>query len=230
MTESQNKVVDKIEKLLALAGSDNENEAKAAMMKAQELLAKHKIDKEQIGRREEEENPVIYLSAGPFKEEWTIMLSAVISDNFRCHSVSAYKNRETFRIRFYGYEEDAEICVNIFNYAIKVIRKRFMTLKAIYAEAGRNFEKNEKMNYVSGFCQGLEENFKEQKDQNEFLALALLVPKAVNDYVNALPGLEEQKEFDYERNRENYLLRRYGYVDGKSFQNAGDKERLTGVR
>lgn len=83
MTESQNKVVDKIEKLLALAGSDNENEAKAAMMKAQELLAKHKIDKGQIGRREEEENPVIYLSAGPFKEEWTSMLSAVISDNFR---------------------------------------------------------------------------------------------------------------------------------------------------
>ena len=34
MNESQNKVIDKIEKLLALAGSDNENEAKSAMMKA----------------------------------------------------------------------------------------------------------------------------------------------------------------------------------------------------
>ena len=29
MNESQNKVIDKIEKLLALAGSDHENEAKA---------------------------------------------------------------------------------------------------------------------------------------------------------------------------------------------------------
>ena len=42
MNESQNKVIDKIEKLLALAGSDNENEAKSAMMKARELMASMK--------------------------------------------------------------------------------------------------------------------------------------------------------------------------------------------
>lgn len=228
MDKSDEKIIDKIEKLLALSESDNESEAKSAMLKAQELMAKHKIDKGQLEGREQEEKPVIYLSAGPFREEWTSMVSGVIADNFRCHSVEVHKKSGVFRIHFYGYEEDAEICLNIFNYAVKVVRKRFMTLKAIYIEAGRVFEKNEKMNYVHGFCNGLHENFEEQKKQGEAFALALLVPKAVNDYVDALPGLEECEKYDYEKNRENYLLRRYGYVDGKSFQNAGDKERVTG--
>ena len=38
MNEADNKIIDKIEKLIALSSSDNENEAKAAMLKAQELM------------------------------------------------------------------------------------------------------------------------------------------------------------------------------------------------
>ena len=37
------KLIEKIKKLLALSESSNENEAKIAMLKAQELLAKHKL-------------------------------------------------------------------------------------------------------------------------------------------------------------------------------------------
>ena len=81
----------------------------------------------------------------------------------------------------------------------------------------------------SGFCQGLDRNFAEQKQQSQSFALALVVPEAVNDFVNALPGLVTQETYNYERNRENALLRRTGYVDGKAFQNAGDKERLAGM-
>jgi len=36
-------IILKIQKLLALASSSNENEAQAAMMKAQEMLAKYKL-------------------------------------------------------------------------------------------------------------------------------------------------------------------------------------------
>ena len=41
-----------------------------------------------------------------------------------------------------------------------------------------------------------------------------------------IPGLGEAKERAYERKRENEVLRQAGYIDGKAFQNAGDKERL----
>ena len=226
--DDNNKIIDKIEKLISLSGSSNENEARAAMLKAQELMAKYEIDREQI-KGEEKERPVVGFTSSPHREEWIHMVSAVIAENFRCRSISIVKNNSggSFRIRFYGYEEDAEICINIFNYAVKVIRKRFMVLRAIYADAKREFGQDEKMNYVLGFCHGLEKNFEEQKAQSQSFALALVTPKAVNDYVDAIPGLETGTGYkDFKQNREHALLQRTGYVDGKTFRNAGDKERL----
>ena len=226
--DDNNKIIEKIEKLISLSGSSNENEARAAMLKAQELMAKYEIDREQI-KGEEKERPVVGFTSSPHREEWIHMVSAVIAENFRCRSISIVKNNSggSFRIRFYGYEEDAEICINIFNYAIQVIRKKFVTLRAIYAEAKREFGESEKSNYVTGFCFGLEKNFKEQREQSKSFALALVTPKAVDDFVRSIPGLEIQSSpKNIMRNREAALLQRTGYVDGKTFQNAGDAARL----
>lgn len=55
MRESENKIIDKIEKLLKLSSSSNENEARSAMMKAQELMAKYEIKREQLRDGEQEE-------------------------------------------------------------------------------------------------------------------------------------------------------------------------------
>ena len=198
MDDNENKVIDKIEKLLALSSSSNENEARAAMMKAQELMAKYEIKREQLKDGEQEERRIVNFSSVPFRDEWIHVVSGVIAENFRCRriAVSRVGSGGAFRIRFYGYEEDAEICINIFNYAVK-------------------------------FCHGLEKNFEEQKAQSQSFALALVTPKAVNDYVDAIPGLETRTGYkDFKQNREHALLQRTGYVDGKTFRNAGDKERI----
>ena len=42
------KVVEKIKKLLALSESSNEHEAKVSLLKAQELLAKHKLSLKEV--------------------------------------------------------------------------------------------------------------------------------------------------------------------------------------
>ena len=94
------------------------------------------------------------------------------------------------------------------------------------SDAKREFGKDEKMNYVLGFCHGLEKNFEEQKAQSQSFALALVTPKAVNDYVDAIPGVETSEYTEFKSNRRHALLRQTGYVDGKAFRNAGDKERL----
>lgn len=109
--DDNNKIIDKIEKLISLSGSSNENEARAAMMKAQELMAKYEIKREQLNEGRETERPVVGFTSSPYREEWIHMVSAVIADNFRCRSISICRNgsAKTFRIRFYGYEEDAEI-------------------------------------------------------------------------------------------------------------------------
>lgn len=229
MNESENKIIDKIEKLLALSSSSNENEARAAMVKARELMAKYEIRREQLNDGEPEERPVVHYTSMPFRDEWTQYVATTIAENFRCRMVTMVKSRSggAFRIKFFGYEEDAEICINIFNYAVKVVRKRFATLRAIYADAEKEFGRNEKMNYVLGFCNGLEKNFEEQKAQSHSFSLALVTPQAVIDYVDAIPGIMPGEWRDFERNREHELLQRTGYIDGKAFQNAGDKERLT---
>ena len=41
---------DKIEKLLALSQSPNEHEARAALLKARELMAEHKLSEAEFGK------------------------------------------------------------------------------------------------------------------------------------------------------------------------------------
>lgn len=226
MRESESKITEKIEKLLALSESDNEHEAKSAMLKARELMARHKISGDQVRSSGSKERPVIYLSAGPFRDKWIGMIATLIAENFCCRCIETRRSDKKFRLRFYGYEEDAEICMNIFRHAVKTVRTRFLTLHAIYREAGKEFGENEKWNYVIGFCHGLEKNFEEQKKQSQAFALALAVPKAVDDYVGLLPGLEQEKVQDIEMSEIDWLIYRHGRMDGKAFQNAGDREKI----
>lgn len=228
MNETDNNIIAKIEKLIALSGSDNENEAKAAMLKAQELMAKYEIEMSQINPERSNDRPVVSYTSPAFRDDWVIDLSSLIAGNFRCHAIISKKGGSggTFRIKFFGFDEDAQISINIFNYAVKVIRKRMATLRAIYTDAGREFGRNEKMNYVEGFNAGLHRNFEDQKSQSESFALACLVPEEVTRFVDGIPGMDTYQEREYERKREHGLLRQYGYIDGKNFQNAGDKERL----
>ena len=50
--------------------------------------------------------------------------------------------------------------------------------------------------------------------------------RSVAAFFDEIPGMEEYQNREFERSREHDLLRQYGYIDGKNFQNAGDKERL----
>lgn len=99
MRESENKIIDKIEKLLKLSSSSNENEARSAMMKAQELMAKYEIKREQLKDGEQQERPVVSFSSVAFRDEWIQMVSGVIADNFRCRrlSVSRPGSRGSFQ-------------------------------------------------------------------------------------------------------------------------------------
>lgn len=228
MNDSQEKIIDKIEKLLALSESDNENEAKAAMLKAQELMAKHSIEEERIGSKTERN--VVTMTTQPFKDEWVKMVASVIADNFKCRSLvlSYKKTGGSYRIRYFGFYEDATICINVFQYAVKVVRERFSVLRAIYREAGRDFRTAEKISYVEGFCCGLIKNFEDQKEQNNQFALALVIPKEVNEFVDSIPNIQTAREKDIPKSDTYGTLFRAGVIDGKTFQNAGDKEQIAG--
>ncbi|MES2198879.1 MAG: DUF2786 domain-containing protein [Chlamydiota bacterium] len=52
--EEESDVLRKVQKLMALAGSSNKNEAEQAMIKSQQLLLKHNIESKYIGHNDEE--------------------------------------------------------------------------------------------------------------------------------------------------------------------------------
>ena len=72
---------EKIKKLLALAESSNEHEAKAALLKAKELMAEHKLsemDVKDAGKKEVKEILLEGMQASTRYNPWIIPLSTVI--------------------------------------------------------------------------------------------------------------------------------------------------------
>ena len=74
-----NNIEDKITKLLALAGSNNPNEANAALLKAQELMLKHNISMEYLGH--EERIVTERINVNPNKHY--VRMALLIASNFR---------------------------------------------------------------------------------------------------------------------------------------------------
>ena len=72
-------------------------------------MAKYEIKREQLKDGDQEERRIVNFSSVPFRDEWIHMVSGVIAENFRCRciAVSRVGSGGAFRIRFYGYEEDA---------------------------------------------------------------------------------------------------------------------------
>ena len=82
---------EKIKKLLALAESPNEHEAKAALLKAKELMAEHKLselDVKDTGKKEVKEVLLEGMQASTRHNPWIIPLSTVIGENYCCNERS----------------------------------------------------------------------------------------------------------------------------------------------
>ena len=120
MNDEENKIIEKIEKLIALSGSDNENEAKAAMLKAQELMAKYEIEQDRIDPKRKKERPVVCFTSPMFRDDWCVDVGSLIANNFRCRAIISQRRNSggAYRLKFFGFEEDAEISINVFNLSL----------------------------------------------------------------------------------------------------------------
>ena len=113
-------IKDKIAKLLALAESPNENEAKAALLKARELMAEHKLRPEDVKKAKKEKviRKVLDITCTAMTNPWAASLSAVIAEHYCCR---AYRYRSAGskknKIGLVGLEEDFEIAQRIVIYA-----------------------------------------------------------------------------------------------------------------
>ena len=120
MTDQE--ILQKVKKLLALGTSDNENEAKNAMKLAQRLMLEHSIRTSDIEKCEFESAGVITCGRAP---TWLKRLLDIIGFNFSCVVGRAMhvENRRSYTYTFIGRNESAQAARDAFcAYRLAIVR------------------------------------------------------------------------------------------------------------
>jgi len=213
-------VKNKIAKLLALADSPNENEAKAALLKARELMAQHKLRPEEIKRAENTKviRKTTEITCTKLTNTWAAQLSAIIAEHYCCKSFRSHrKGDKKVTIGFVGLEDDFEICVRIFRYAYDFVESRCKTLKAEYKNGYTATYLRQIANaYGYGFCAGLKDAFaKQEEEHKQEWGLVLVTPKAVTDAMKDMGKASGYGQVNLAGRRAHFA--RKGFEDGQKF-------------
>lgn len=169
------KILNKIKNLLDLANNNpNENEAIAAALKAQELMAKYNIELDQLEDKKETREIVeeVYRQSGKHEmRKWKIGLATIIAKNFRCKVY--FINKQD--VVFYGYKEDAKIALHVFTYLYEIGNKLAVRYYNKCKKEGRD-TRGVMNTYLQGFRDGAAEVLEKQ-----CTALMIATPKEVTE-------------------------------------------------
>lgn len=164
-----NAMLEKVKKLMALAGNNpSEEEAKAALMKANALIAKYNLD-----LSKDTGVTVEYALVGAThsnNEGYRTSLACVLADSFRCKAIMIGN-----KVHFFGRKQDAEACVEVFNYVYRVSHNIGLKLERQARAAGENTH-GVANSYWRGFVTGIRDQLGAQCK-----ALAVVVPQDVKD-------------------------------------------------
>ena len=121
------KITEKIAKLLALAESPYEEEAKAALLQARRLMAEHKLMPEDIEPQENKKviQECVGVTCTKLSSPWTVYLSTLIAAHYCCRPYrSSVHGSKVSEIGFIGMEDDFKLCKLVFLYAYNCIASR----------------------------------------------------------------------------------------------------------
>ena len=214
------KIQKRIAKLLALADSTNEHEARAALLKARELMAEYKLRPEEV--QPSEKAKVIVQTVGVtftvMTDSWVSDLSAIIAGRYCC---KAYRNRrhggKKMEVGFAGLEDDYEVCRRIFLYAYDCVKSKCREIqeenRALGVPGGAIREMCNA--YGQGFTDGLSSAFQKQQEEHQEWGLIMAVPQAVHDATSHHRRASALKRARMDGWRTAYA--RAGYQDGTEF-------------
>lgn len=172
--EKIEKVIAKVQKLLNLADpsrNPSEQEAIAASLQAQRLLAKYNLDMSAVGGKEKDEEIQQVVADVGAGKKWKYTLADVVAHSYCCKCF--FHGSE--QIVFYGYQSDVLIARRIFAYLFAVGNR----LAGKYAKDRRDWEGSADGVYNS-FCMGFVAGVKSELDKN-CTALMLVVPQKVEE-------------------------------------------------
>ena len=208
-------VREKIEKLLALATSPNENEAKAALLKAKELMAKHKLTEEDFEEVKNQELKTFRCEDVVWTTDsgriWMVNLCTLLCNEYLCASSWGTKpGTRTHTLYITGMEDDLEVCKSVVGYAIGFVEGQIETLQRRYRRQDSKAIAN---SYAEGFILGLEMAFEEQREEHPEWGLVVVKPEEVRGFEDKLKSNSvKTRKDDF-----NPLAYMKGQTDGQMF-------------
>jgi hypothetical protein len=187
MEEMNSAIVKKIQKLLALADTarnNSEEEAKSALLKAQELMAQYGVEVSLLDGPDEKISYSLEECVHKGNKGFRCQLSMIIARNFRCKAILLNNSQ----VAFFGWAQDAKVAKSAFEYAYAVAKKLGDKQVAI-ARKHNEETKNVFNSYVAGFLSGLR-----SKLDAQCTALVLVVSEDVKTEFNKkFPSLKSHK-------------------------------------
>lgn len=216
-----NQVKLKIKKLLALAGSSNEHEAKAALLKARALMAEHKLlpndlAAEPDGHVAAEVIPVSFT----FQSEPTLYkICQMLAEHCCCKIVLVHeRHKKKYGVKLVGLQKDFELCKMIVEYGVQSVRAGAARIKAQMKESGADASQIREavIAYETGFGTGLREALETQTQSHAEWGLVMQTPTVVLDYLSRFQDKKKIKRVFF--SPESAFAHQSGYEDGKNFR------------
>lgn len=202
-----NSIVDKIQKLLNLAGNNpSEAEAQAALLKAQELMAKHNIEQNSLGC---DKNIKYSMEVCKSRvDSRRNQISAIIARSFAVKPILY-----TGHICFFGYEENAKAAASCMDFITKVLRKG---IRKVCAERGLKPHQSGASLIYNAYSLGFIKGLKDSMDA-QTVALAVVVPQDVKDEFNKkFPNVRNVRSRGMTYGLDEGRAYETGYTDGSS--------------
>lgn len=198
------KIINTIKKHLAKAkdtAGTTIPEAQAAMLKAQEMMAKHKISELEVqGQATKPTNVIEVRISDESRMWWKHNLANLIAKNFRCMLLRAVTDsaKGLHYFTLFGQEEDVEVAKEVYEYtenAVNLMSKRYRTK---LRKQGCSID-GVRDDYIRGFIAGLTDKFEDQADDNPSWALVMVgVPPIVKEAWDNKQKDKEQKRQEWQ--------------------------------
>lgn len=205
---------EKIKKLLALAGSNNEHEARAAILKAREIMGRYKLTEADLEEKKNQKiktlnTGIVYTSKTGL---WVSHLQKVVAENYCCTTSVGCITKQKMEVYFTGFEDDLEICNEVFQYAVDTVLHSIKQIKKKKHLSAMKI-RSECLSYGIGFAEGCKEAFADQGEEN--WGLVMVVPQEVKDATDRNSLGNRKMSVSCGKNQEQYSK---GFEDGKNFK------------
>lgn len=190
---SDNSILDKIRKLVALGQSPNENEAQVAMSKARELMIEYKISQGEVDAHEVKNKKFVERKVDTwctkYNDPWLLTLCGVIA---RAHCCDYYITHRYGGKKLYmtiiGFEEDVNMSEFVFYYAMdsiySILKYKMINWKNQYPWYNKSDLRVFRDSYAKGFISGVRNAYRKQDEENQEYGLVMVTPQEVTDYMN----------------------------------------------